>query len=77
MPIEEICEKTEGVVGVANYNCPGQKVISGEAGAVEEAGKAMLAAGASRVVPLQVSGPFHSPLLAGCREKAAKASGVL
>ena len=72
VPIEEICEKTEGVVGVANYNCPGQKVISGEAGAVEEAGKAMLAAGASRVVPLQVSGPFHSPLLAGAGKKLRK-----
>ncbi len=72
VPIEEICEKTEGVVGVANYNCPGQKVISGETKAVEEAGKAMLAAGASRVVPLQVSGPFHSPLLAGAGKKLRK-----
>ena len=69
IPVEEICEKTEGIVGVANYNYPGQKVITGEAGAVEEAGKQMLAAGASRVVPLQVSGPFHSPLLAGAGEK--------
>lgn len=72
VPVEEICEKTEGIVGVANYNCPGQKVISGEVRAVEEAGKAMLAAGASRVVPLQVSGPFHSPLLAGAAKKLRK-----
>ena len=68
IPIEEICEKTEGIVGVANYNCPGQKVISGEIKAVEKAGEKLLAAGASRVVPLQVSGPFHSPLLAGAGE---------
>ena len=72
VPVEKICEKTEGIVGVANYNYPGQKVISGETRAVEEAGKAMLAAGASRVVPLQVSGPFHSPLLAGAGKKLRK-----
>ena len=69
---EETAAKTNKVVSIANYNCPGQKVISGEAGAVEEAGKAMLAAGASRVVPLQVSGPFHSPLLAGAGKKLRK-----
>jgi [acyl-carrier-protein] S-malonyltransferase len=63
LPLEQICEETEGLVQVANYNCPGQRVITGEKKAVEEAGKKLLEAGAFRVVPLKVSGPFHSSML--------------
>lgn len=65
--IEQICEQTEEqmqlAVSVANYNCPGQIVISGKAEAVQTAGEACKEAGAKRVVPLRVSGPFHSKLL--------------
>ena len=65
--IEQICEQTEEqmqlAVSVANYNCPGQIVISGKAEAVQTAGEACKEAGAKRVVPLKVSGPFHSKLL--------------
>lgn len=69
VPIEEICEQTEGIVGVANYNCPGQQVITGEKEAVERASQKLLEAGASRAIPLQVSGPFHSPMLKGAGKK--------
>lgn len=62
--IERVCEETKGQVSIANYNCPGQIVITGEAGAVSAASEALVAAGAKRCVPLKVSGPFHSPLLA-------------
>ena len=65
--IEQICEQTEEqmqlAVSVANYNCPGQIVISGKAEAVQAAGEACKEVGAKRVVPLKVSGPFHSKLL--------------
>jgi [acyl-carrier-protein] S-malonyltransferase len=61
--IEEICQQTEGIVQVANYNCPGQIVISGEEKAVEAAGEALSLAGAKRVIKLNVSGPFHSDML--------------
>lgn len=67
--IEEICETAEGLVSVANYNCPGQIVISGEEKAVHSAAEQMLRAGAKRCIPLKVSGPFHSPLLKGAGEK--------
>lgn len=67
--IEEICEQTEGIVTIANYNCPGQIVISGEAKAVESAGEKLMDVGAKRVVPLKVSGPFHSQMLKGAGEK--------
>lgn len=62
--IEKVCEETEGIVSIANYNCPGQIVITGEKTAVDAAGLALKEAGAKRVVPLKVSGPFHSPMLA-------------
>lgn len=70
--IEKICEETEGIVSIANYNCPGQIVITGEAEAVAKAGEALSAAGAKRVVPLKVSGPFHSKMLEGAGEKLDK-----
>ena len=60
---EKICEETPGIVSIANYNCPGQIVITGEEKAVLTAGEALKAAGARRVIPLKVSGPFHCELL--------------
>ncbi|MCD8347739.1 MAG: ACP S-malonyltransferase [Lachnospiraceae bacterium] len=71
IPIEEICASVDGQVSVANYNCPGQQVISGEKGAVDAAAAKLLEAGASRAVPLVVSGPFHSPMLFGAGKKLA------
>ncbi|MDD3414668.1 MAG: ACP S-malonyltransferase [Lachnospiraceae bacterium] len=61
--IEEICRQTEGNVSIANYNCPGQIVITGEESAVQQASEQLKEAGAKRVIPLNVSGPFHSKLL--------------
>lgn len=66
--IEEVLRDMEGVQ-IANYNCPGQIVISGKKEAVEEAGEKLLAAGAKRVLMLNVSGPFHSAMLTGAGEK--------
>lgn len=71
--IEQICEDTPGIVVPANYNSPGQVVISGENQAVEAACTALKAAGAKRALPLPVSGAFHSPLMEPAREKLAKA----
>ncbi|MFA9378819.1 MAG: ACP S-malonyltransferase [Lachnotalea sp.] len=67
--IEEICSNTQGLVQIANYNCPGQIVISGEKEAVDAAGSALIEAGAKRVVKLNVSGPFHSKMLEGAGKK--------
>lgn len=67
--IAEICENTPGKVQIANYNCPGQIVISGEAEAVKAASAALAEAGAKRVIPLNVSGPFHSQMLVPAGEK--------
>ena len=67
--IEKICKETEGIVSVANYNCPGQIVITGEEKAVMAAGEALKAAGARRVIPLNVSGPFHCDLLKDAGER--------
>lgn len=69
--VREICAAQEGIVSVANDNCPGQVVISGEEKAVEAAAGALTAAGARRCVPLKVSGPFHSVLLARAGEQLA------
>lgn len=71
--VERICAETEGVVVPANYNCPGQIVISGEKAAVERAIPAMKAAGARRALPLNVGGAFHSPLMESAREALAVA----
>ncbi|MDO5656641.1 MAG: ACP S-malonyltransferase [Flavobacteriaceae bacterium] len=67
--VEEICAATEGIVVPANYNCPGQLVISGEVAAVEKACEAAKAAGAKRALILPVGGAFHSPLMEPAREK--------
>lgn len=70
--IEKICEETPGMVSIANYNCPGQIVITGENGAMQAAVASLTEAGAKRCVPLKVSGPFHSQMLTGAGEKLAK-----
>lgn len=70
--IEAVLPEIDGVVTIANYNCPGQIVISGEAAAVAKAGEALKEAGAKRVLPLKVSGPFHSPMLKPAGEKLLK-----
>lgn len=65
--VEEICAATEGVVVAANYNCPGQLVISGSVEAVNKACEALKAAGAKRALVLPVGGAFHSPLMEPAR----------
>lgn len=69
--IEDVLSGREDV-SIANYNCPGQIVITGEAKAVAEAGNAFKEAGARRVLPLKVSGPFHSPMMKPAGEELAK-----
>ena len=69
--IENTLKDREGV-SIANYNCPGQIVITGEAEAVAEAGNALKEAGARRVLPLKVSGPFHSPMMKPAGEELKK-----
>lgn len=73
MTAEEIDKVVDSIsdVSVANYNCPGQIVITGKKGSVEEAGEKLQEAGAKRVVPLNVSGPFHSAMLEEAGEKLA------
>ena len=71
--VEEICAQIEGIVVPANYNCPGQLVISGETVAVEKACEALKAAGAKRALLLPVNGAFHSPLMKPAQDKLAKA----
>ena len=71
--IERVCEQGDGVVVAANYNCPGQVVISGAAEAVKVACKEMKAAGAKRALPLPVGGAFHSPLMESARVELEKA----
>ncbi len=69
--IENVIGSMEGVT-IANYNCPGQIVITGYRGAVEEAAKKLSDAGAKRTAMLNVSGPFHSPLLTGAGEELGR-----
>ena len=71
--VEDICAKTEGVVVAANYNCPGQLVISGEVEAINRACEAMKEAGARRALVLPVGGAFHSPMMEPAREELAAA----
>lgn len=71
--IEDICAKTEGIVVAANYNCPGQLVISGKKSAIESACEALKEAGARRALPLPVGGAFHSPLMEPAKTKLAAA----
>lgn len=70
--VEEVCENFEGVVP-ANYNCPGQLVISGPIDTIKDACKAMKEAGAKRALPLPVGGAFHSPLMEPARQELAEA----
>lgn len=71
--IEQTLKQIDGVVSIANYNCPGQIVITGEARAVDAAAIALQAAGAKRCIPLKVSGPFHSKLLMDAGRKLGEA----
>jgi len=71
--VEDVCASIDGVVVAANYNCPGQLVISGETSAVEQACEAMKAAGAKRALILPVGGAFHSPMMEPAREELAAA----
>lgn len=71
--VEEICESTEGVVVAANYNCPGQLVISGELEAVHKACDSLTEKGARRAMILPVGGAFHSPLMEPARADLASA----
>ncbi len=71
--VEEICGAVEGVVVPANYNCPGQLVISGAIPSVEKACEKLTEAGAKRALILQVGGAFHSPLMEPAREELAAA----
>lgn len=70
--ITEVLSKVDGIVSIANDNCPGQIVITGEENAVRAASEALSAAGARRCVPLNVSGPFHSKLLEGAGKQLAE-----
>ncbi|MFT5735906.1 MAG: [acyl-carrier-protein] S-malonyltransferase [Maribacter sp.] len=71
--VEQVCKDTPGVVVAANYNCPGQLVISGEVEAINLACEKMKEAGAKRALILPVGGAFHSPLMEPAREKLAAA----
>jgi [acyl-carrier-protein] S-malonyltransferase len=72
--VEQICAGiTEEIVVAANYNCPGQLVISGSTKGIEIACELLKAAGAKRALPLPVGGAFHSPLMEPAREKLQKA----
>lgn len=71
--VEQICDQTEGVVVAANYNCPGQLVISGASESVDAACEKLKAAGARRALRLPVGGAFHSPLMEAAREELEQA----
>lgn len=71
--VEKVCEEIDGVVVAANYNCPGQLVISGAVAAVDSACEKLTEAGAKRALKLPVGGAFHSPLMEPAREELAAA----
>ncbi len=71
--VEAICDKVDGIVVAANYNCPGQLVISGAVDAVNEACEQLKEAGARRAIVLPVGGAFHSPLMEPARNELAQA----
>lgn len=71
--VEKVCATTEGIVVAANYNCPGQLVISGEVMAINKACESLKAEGARRALVLPVGGAFHSPLMEPAREELADA----
>jgi [acyl-carrier-protein] S-malonyltransferase len=71
--VERICAEIDGVVVAANYNCPGQLVISGSLAAIDAACTKLTEAGAKRALVLQVGGAFHSPLMEPAREELAAA----
>ncbi|MDO6760652.1 ACP S-malonyltransferase [Tamlana sp. 2_MG-2023] len=71
--VEDICKQIDGVVVAANYNCPGQLVISGEIEAINKACEALKDAGARRALVLPVGGAFHSPMMEPAREELAAA----
>ncbi|MCH2232847.1 MAG: ACP S-malonyltransferase [Crocinitomicaceae bacterium] len=71
--VEDVCESVDGVVVAANYNCPGQLVISGAVPAIDEACEKATEAGAKRALKLPVGGAFHSPLMEPAREELAAA----
>ncbi len=71
--VEQVCASIDGIVVAANYNCPGQLVISGSVEAVEEACAKMVEEGARRALKLPVGGAFHSPLMAPAQEELSKA----
>jgi len=75
--VEQVCKDTEGVVTPANYNCPGQLVISGAYEAVEQACETLKSAGAKRALILPVGGAFHSALMKPAEEELAKAIGEI
>jgi [acyl-carrier-protein] S-malonyltransferase len=71
--VEEVCKSVEGIVVAANYNCPGQLVISGEINAIDKACELLIQKGAKRALKLPVGGAFHSPLMEPAREELASA----
>jgi len=71
--VENICQETEGIVVAANYNCPGQLVISGEIAAIDTACEKLTEAGARRALKLPVGGAFHSPLMEPARSELQEA----
>lgn len=74
--VEAVCAEVHGIVVAANYNCPGQIVISGEIQAVETACEQLKEKGAKRALMLPVGGAFHSPLMEPAREELAEAIGA-